>query len=299
MNPKRALPRYLDVLAGEEKPRFKEARENGLLRRKAKEAYKTLESCELCERKCGVNRKAGEKGFCGVGGKARISSAFVHRGEEPFISPSYTIFFMGCTFECQYCQNWTISQWKEVGTKKTPKELARMVDKHSNSKNVNYVGGEPTPNLPFILNSLEKVDSNIPMVWNSNFYMSQRSMGLLEDVVDVYLSDWKYGGNKCAKRLSKVEDYWPVVKRNHDLAFEDSELVIRHLVLPNHFECCTKPILEYISENYGDRVIVNVMAQYRPEWKAKNYEDISGYPRKEDLERARQLAKDLNLNYIK
>ena len=249
-NVKKALPRYREILLSKEKARFIIARENGLLKKKVDEAYNILKSCELCERRCHINRAEGKLGMCKVGNKLLISSAFQHWGEEPFFVPSFTIFFMGCSFHCQFCQNYTISQWYESGHIVTVKELAEIIDENSCCRNVNFVGGEPTPHLPFIFDCLQYVKSNIPTVWNSNFYMSERSMDVLKDIIDVYLSDWKYWNNECAERLSKVKNYLDIIRRNHDLAFKDSEMVIRHLVLPNHFECRTKNILKYISDNY-------------------------------------------------
>jgi putative pyruvate formate lyase activating enzyme len=176
--------------------------------------------------------------------------------------------------------------------------MAVLIDEHSECRNVNFVGGDPTPYLPFILDCLQYVNSNIPTLWNSNFYMSEKSMHLLGDVIDVYLSDWKYWNDECAERLSKVKNYQEVVRRNHDLAFNDSEVVIRHLVLPNHFECCTKNILKYIAENYGDKVIVNIMDQYKPVWKAHLYPDISGALTRKEFEKAVRWAEELGLNFI-
>ncbi len=293
-NVKKALPRYRKILIKKVKAKFLKVN----LKEKVEKAYKILNSCGLCERKCKVNRNK-TKGFCKVGNEPIISSAFVHLGEEPMLVPSFTIFFMGCTFHCQFCQNWSISQWFEKGKIITIKEMAKLIDEHKNCRNVNFVGGEPTPQLPFILDSLQYVKSNIPTIWNSNFYMSLKSMNLLKNVIDIYLTDWKYWNNKCAERLSKVKNYLEIVKRNHDLAFKDSEMIIRHLILPNHFNCCTKPILNYIAENYGEKVIVNVMGQYRPEYKAHIYSDIANYPKKEELEKAWKLAEDLGLNWIK
>jgi putative pyruvate formate lyase activating enzyme len=290
---KKALPRYRKILMKKTKAKF----HNANLKEKVKKAYKILNSCELCERKCRVNRNE-TKGVCKVGNKPIISSAFVHIGEEPMLIPSFTIFFMGCTFHCQYCQNWSISQWFEKGRIITVKEIAEMIDKHKDCRNVNFVGGEPTPQLPFILDALQNLKANIPTVWNSNFYMSLKSMNLLKNVIDVYLSDWKYWSNKCAERLSKVKNYLEIVKRNHDLAFKDSEMIIRHLILPNHFECCTKPILNYVAENYGERLIINIMAQYKPEFKAHRYPDIARLPTQKELEKAWKLAEDLSLNWI-
>ncbi len=291
---KKALPRYRKILMKKRKAKFLETN----LKEKVKKAYKILNSCQLCERKCRVNRNE-TKGVCKVGNKPIISSAFVHVGEEPMLVPSFTIFFMSCTFHCQFCQNWSISQWFENGKIITVKQITDMIEEHKNCRNVNFVGGDPTPQLPFILDALQNVKANIPTVWNSNFYMSLKSMNLLKNVIDVYLTDWKYWNNKCAKRLSKVDNYLEIVKRNHDLAFKNSEMIIRHLILPNHFDCCTKPILNYIEENYSERVIVNVMGQYRPEFKAHRHPDIANYPKQTELEKVWKLAKKLGLNWIK
>jgi putative pyruvate formate lyase activating enzyme len=296
---KRALPRYRKVLLNKTKAKFQIAKEKNLLSQKVRTAYNIMKKCELCERSCGANRAAGALGHCRVGNKPVISSAFEHMGEEPFLVPSFTVFFMGCSFHCQYCQNWSISQWYERGTITSIEELAKLIDKHGNCRNVNFVGGEPTPQLPFILDTLQHVKANIPTIWNSNFYMSLRAMRLLHDIIDVYLSDWKYGNDRCAERLSLVKNYWKITKRNHDMAFKDSEMVIRHLILPNHFECCTKPILEYIAKAYGKKVIVNVMGQYRPEWKAHQYPDIARRPTADELGMAWKLASDLDLNWIR
>jgi putative pyruvate formate lyase activating enzyme len=293
-----ALPRYIKILKGRAKAKFLILKENGNLAKRISSAYLMLKNCQLCERRCCVDRNK-VKGYCQVGTKPIISSYFVHFGEEPFFVPSFTIFFMGCSFACQYCQNWSISQWAEPGHVFTEQQIAEIIEQNSGCRNVNFVGGEPTPHLPFILKAMTYVKANIPILWNSNFYMSDKAMDLLSGFVDVWLTDWKYGNNRCAERLSKVANYWTVIERNHNRAFKDSEMVIRHLVLPGHFECCTKPILEYIGANFGRNVIVNIMAQYRPEWKAKRYKEISKPVSKEYMEKVYRLAERLELNYIK
>lgn len=293
---KKALPNYRKILLGKAKPKFQTNKDK--LDQRIKTASKIIESCELCERKCKVNRTKEQKGWCQILDKPIISSVFEHYGEEKFITPSFTIFFWSCTFTCQYCQNWTISQRIEPGIIADEKELAKQVDQHSNCRNVNFVGGSPTPHLPFILKIIKNIKSNIPVIWNSNFYMSEKSMNLLKGLVDVYLSDWKYWSNDCALRLSKASNYLEIIKRNHNLAFKDAELVIRHLVLPNHFECCTKPILKYIAKTFRDNVIVNIMDQYRPHYKASEYPDINKSITKEEFNKVIKLAKKLDLNFV-
>lgn len=294
----RALPNYFGILAKQQKPRFNLLKESGELNRKISEAEVVLRSCELCGRRCKVNRSAGELGWCKAPNKMVLSSHLVHLGEESFFVPSFAVFFWGCTFSCQHCQNWTISQRQEVGKIYDEGDLAEVIDKNSACKNVNLVGGEPTPYLPFILKTMRSVKSDIPVVWNSNFFMSEKSMDLLRGFVDVYLSDFKYGNDECAKRLSGANNYLEVVKRNHKSAFQDSELVIRHLVLPNHFECCTKPVLQFIAENFGDKVIINVMAQYHPCYRAEEHKEINRRLTKEEFGKAVKLAEELKLNFI-
>jgi len=291
---RKALTEYYKILEGKRKPRFKSVD----LDPRIKKAFKMLERCELCERKCGVNRLKGQTGFCKIGDKPLISSFFVHHGEEPFFVPSFTIFFMSCNLRCQFCQNWTISNMAEQGRIIEEEKLAEIIDQHNSCNNVNFVGGEPTPHLPFILKTLKHVKSDMPVVWNSNFIMSEKAMELLKGVVDVYLSDWKYWSDKCASRLSKFDDYLNVVRRNHLLAFKDAELVIRHLVLPNHFECCTKPILKFIADNFKDKAIVNIMDQFRPEFKANEHNDIDRGLKREEFERVVDYAERLGINFI-
>jgi putative pyruvate formate lyase activating enzyme len=259
-----------------------------------------MKSCELCERKCGVNRFEEEGKFCGVADRCLVSSEFIHMGEEFFISPSHTIFFMGCPFRCQFCQNFTISQWYEKGSFVEAEDLAKVIDERRKEgvRNLNFVGGEPTPNLLWILEVLKHSKANVPVIWNSNFYMSEKTMQILDGIVDLYLPDFKYGNDSCASRLSKVPNYFEVVSRNHLRAAEQTELTVRHLILPNHVECCSKPVLDWIAENIRKKCIVNLMGQYRPQFKAREHIDISRIIDWKELREVEDYAKKLKINYI-
>jgi len=261
---------------------------------------KIIQSCELCERKCHVNRIKGEEGFCKVGNQYRISSEFIHMGEEPHISPSHTIFFMGCTMSCQFCQNWTISHWYEDGYSVPKQQLVKIIDERRNegARNLNLVGGEPTPNLAYILDVLKSCKTNIPVVWNSNFYMSEKTMQILDGMVDMHLSDFKYGNNDCGLKLSKTPNYYDVCLRNHRIAAKTTEITLRHLILPNHVDCCTKPVLEWIEKNIRDKCLVNIMNQYRPEFNAKNYPEIYRRITMGEFNATVNYARKLNINFI-
>lgn len=289
-----------DVDEGERKLDDLKSIKPSLLDLKVELAKRILKSCHFCERRCEVDRTKGERGTCGVGEKSRISSEFVHHGEEPELVPSYTIFFSGCTFKCQYCQNWDISQFPDSGVEVSPQTLAKSVEgaRNEGARNVNWVGGEPTPNLHTILEALNSCKVNVPSVWNSNMYMSIDAMKLLFGTQDVYLADFKYGNDGCASRYSKVPSYFRVVARNHRLAFADAELIIRQLVLPGNVECCTRPVLDWIAKNLNSMVRVNLMDQYRPEARACDYPNISRALKPEEFDVALEIAHEVGLKNV-
>lgn len=290
------LENYNQILKKEKLAKFQIAKKSNLLDKKIKQAFKLLENCELCERLCRVDRTKNELGTCELGNEMKISSYFDHYGEESFLIPSFTIFFWSCSFQCQFCQNYTISQRIEKPLTIKEEVLAGIIDNHSYCKNVNFVGGNPDQQLPFALKTLKFVKSNIPVVWNSNMYGTKKTMNILKDLIDIYLTDWKYFNNKCALRLSKVPNYLSIIKRNHDLAFKDAAVAIRHLMLPNHLKCCTKPLLKYLSEKYKDKIILNLMDQYYPSYKAFNYEEINRRLKPEEFLEAHNYAVKLGLN---
>ena len=250
-----------------------------------------MKGCCLCERRCSVNRTEGERGVCGVL-DARISSEFIHMGEEPELVPSHTIFFAGCNLSCIFCQNWDISQDPFGGARFEVKDVVRLMERR-HALNTNWVGGDPTPNLPFILEVLGKSSVDRAQVWNSNMYLTEESMALLDGVMDLYLTDLKYGNNACGRELSGVEHYFDVVTRNH-LLIRGQDTIIRHLVLPGHLECCTMPILKWIKENRSDAV-VNVMAQYHPDHKSHRHPVIGRRLRGEEYRESVGLARELGL----
>jgi len=256
-----------------------------------------LASCHLCNRSCRVNRLENKQGYCGCGLKIAVSSIFAHMGEEPELVPSGTIFTMGCTMRCKHCQNWTISQWEEKERFFTSQDLAREIEqlRCDGCRNINLVGGEPTPWLAQWLDAFKLVNANVPVVWNSNSYYSEETAGLLAGFADVYLLDFKYGPGECAERISDAPDYWRVCTRNHTEAKKSGEVIVRVLVLPGHLDCCTRPILEWIARNLGVETRVNVMFQFRPEWRAHDVPELRRRLSRDEMDQAIRIAKDSGL----
>ena len=161
------------------------------------------------------------------------------------------------------------------------------------------VGGDPTPWLWNWLETFKHVIKPIPTVWNTNTYYSNETAQLLAGFADIYLLDFKYGNNACAERISSAPNYVEVCQRNHLLAKKFGELIIRVLVLPGHVECCCKPILEWIGDNLGRETRINLMWQYRPEWRASEVPELDRKLNPKEKNCTIEIAESVRLkNYI-
>lgn len=265
-------------------------------------ARRQLRRCNLCERRCGIDRTRN-KGACMLEDKPKVASWFLHMGEEAPLVPSGTLFFAGCNLRCVYCQNWDISQRPENGVETTPRQLAaiQIELRMKGARNINWVGGEPTPNIPAILESLRELATrkfNTPQLWNSNMYLTPEGLSLILHVMDIWLPDFKYGNDTCALRYSVAPRYVETVTRNLSIICRRGEdVIIRHLVLPGHIECCTKPVLRWIAQNCP-RALVNIMDQYHPDYLVPvlaRYSEINRFVSEREMKEAYRYADELGL----
>ncbi len=251
-----------------------------------------LEECRLCPRGCKVNRLNGEVGVCQAGTDLMVSSAFPHFGEEaPLVGRhgSGTIFLTHCNLRCVFCQNYDISHLGN-GERITSSDLARVMLRlqEIGCHNINFV--TPTQYVPQIVSSLpEAIEKGLqlPIVYNCSGYESLEVIRFLEGVVDIYMPDVKYLDEKHSKRFSNAPDYPGVVKQilkeMHrqvgDLTMDSTGvaergLLIRHMVMPNGV-ASSEAVLKFIAEEISVHSFVNVMDQYRPEYRANEYPEIS------------------------
>jgi len=258
--------------------------------------YRRLEKCDLCPRRCGVNRLGGEKGVCRVANTPVVSSWGPHFGEERILvgkNGSGTVFFTHCNLKCVYCQNYEISQLG-IGEEITVEELANIFSKLQDMgvENLNLV--TPTHQIPFIVKALEMVERKVPVVYNCGGYESTEVLELLEGYVDIYMPDFKYSDGELAMELSGVKDYPTValealkvmVKQVGEPVIEGGTMkrgvLIRHLILPDRLEN-TFGVIDLIA-TLEPKPLVNVMAQFRPAYKATLYGLQRGITRREYLE---------------
>ena len=281
---------YLKIL---EKP------DKSFLDLKIEISKRILKNCILCSRRCNVNRATGNLGYCKCGTDVVVSSIYKHWGEEPDITPAGAIFTCGCTMKCLYCMNWKTSQWIKNGKIYSPKKLAKELEhlKRNGSRNA-FLTGEPTPWLKQWLETLKYLNINVPIVWNSNAYYSEETAKLLAGVIDLYVLDFKYGSNKCAERISDAPNYWEASTQNYLSAVKYGELLIRILILPKHFECCTRPRLIWIAKYLGTNVRTYISLMYSPEWRANEIPELQNKLTKEDMEETINIIKETGLKNI-
>ena len=238
-------------------------------------------TCNLCPRKCNIERKAlthSGKGFCNMGENPVIARAALHFWEEPPISGtngSGTVFFSGCNLKCVFCQNEDISSGcfgKEVSLERLREIYLELINKGAH--NINLVTG--THFINAIAKSLEE-PLTVPVVYNCGGYESVNSLKLLENKVQIYLPDLKYADDELAIKYSDAPDYFEIAtnaikemyRQVGNCEFDEDGImtkgvIIRHLILPNNLEN-TKRVIDWVKENFNDgEVLFSLMSQFTP-----------------------------------
>ncbi len=279
---------------------------SGELKLRVEAAYRRLHACDLCGRECRVDRYE-RTGSCKTGIRAVVSSYGPHFGEEDPLRGyrgSGTIFFAWCNLNCQYCQNYEISQLGH-GEEVEPEELATMMLslQRQGCHNINLVS--PTHVLPQILAALliaAQAGLNLPLVWNTGGYDSLAALALLDGVVDIYMPDMKYADEEIAYRYSRVRNYPAVnqaaVKEMHrqvgDLVMDEEGialrgLLVRHLVLPGGL-AGTAEVTRFLAQEVSVNTYFNLMDQYRPCYKAASLPPLDRPITRAEYEQALEQA---------
>jgi len=286
----------------------------GALADRVHAALERLRSCDLCARRCGVDRLAGELGICRIGRRARVASAFPHHGEEPMIrgtAGSGTVFLSGCSLHCSFCQNWETSHGDE-GTEATAGYLAGHLLRleRLGCHNWNFV--TPTHVTSQLLEGLlsfllARREAWLPIVWNTGGYDTPETLALLDGVVDIYMPDLKSLDAAFTQKTLAAPDYPEVataaveemVRQTGPVTFGPDGVLqrgvlIRHLVMPGCGED-SRRILEHIASRFGRDVAVNVMDQYRPCGRAAQHPGLDRALPREEWNAATQIADALEL----
>lgn len=270
------------------------------------------ENCLLCPRKCGINRRTGQTGVCGVSSEIKVARAALHYWEEPCISGkrgSGAVFFSGCSLHCVFCQNREISDGKEgkvISKERLSDIFMELAGKGAN--NINLVTpGQYIPDIVWAVNDAKSRGMKLPIIYNTSGYENVTELKLLEGIVDMYLPDFKYMDSTLSARYSRAKDYPSVakqalsemVRQQPDVVIDDATgliqkgVIVRQLLLPGHVNDA-KAVLKYLYDTYHDHVYISMMSQFTP-IALKDYPEINRTVTKREYERLVNYALEIGI----
>lgn len=270
------------------------------------------ENCLLCPRKCGINRRTGQTGVCGVSSEIKVARAALHYWEEPCISGkrgSGAVFFSGCSLHCVFCQNREISDGKEgkvISKERLSDIFMELAGKGAN--NINLVTpGQYIPDIVWAVNDAKSRGMKLPIIYNTSGYENVTELKLLEGIVDVYLPDFKYMDSTLSARYSRAKDYPSVAKQAlsemvrqlPDVVIDDATgliqkgVIVRQLLLPGHVNDA-KAVLKYLYDTYHDHVYISMMSQFTP-IALKDYPEINRTVTRREYERLVDYALEIGI----
>lgn len=270
------------------------------------------ENCLLCPRKCGINRRTGQTGVCGVSSEIKVARAALHYWEEPCISGkrgSGAVFFSGCSLHCVFCQNREISDGKEgkvISKERLSDIFMELEGKGAN--NINLVTpGQYIPDIVWAVNNAKSRGMKLPIIYNTSGYENVTELKLLEGIVDVYLPDFKYMDSTLSAMYSRAKDYPSVakqalsemVRQQPDVVIDDATgliqkgVIVRQLLLPGHVNDA-KAVLKYLYDTYHDHVYISMMSQFTP-IALKDYPEINRTVTRREYERLVDYALEIGI----
>lgn len=270
------------------------------------------ENCLLCPRKCGINRRTGQTGVCGVSSEIKVARAALHYWEEPCISGkrgSGAVFFSGCSLHCVFCQNREISDGKAgklISKERLSDIFMELAGKGAN--NINLVTpGQYIPDIVWAVNDAKSRGMKLPIIYNTSGYENVTELKLLEGIVDVYLPDFKYMDSTLSARYSRAKDYPSVakqalsemVRQQPDVVIDDATgliqkgVIVRQLLLPGHVNDA-KAVLKYLYDTYHDHVYISMMSQFTP-IALKDYPEINRTVTRREYERLVDYALEIGI----
>lgn len=285
-------------------------------------ARQALAACVACLHRCGAPRLQGPAGRCHAGAEARFFSALLDVSDELELLPSFAVSLAGCNLRCDFCVTGESSWNARAGT---PVDLRRLADQAAaaiatGARTIMILGGEPTLHLPALLELVAALPDSAPLVLKTNACFTEVAHPLLAGLFDVWLPDFKFGNARCAHRLAAIplppdlagavspiatgrpppSDYWTTVTGNlFWMAAQErsSDLIVRHLLMPGHGECCWKPIAEWLARHLpGTKV--SLRSGYWPAWHAHRHAELRTPLPRSELARALDIAQACRLTLV-
>jgi putative pyruvate formate lyase activating enzyme len=262
-----------------------------------------LRACRLCGHRCGVDRLAGAMGPCHSGPDGRVFHSQVEVGDEGFLAPVFAIALSGCDFRCDFCntgrESWDASAGRPVdGTfLDSLRGRLRLGAAEGRFRSVMILGGEPTVHLPTALRLFAEIPEGVTSIWKTNGHSTPEAEALLDGLFDVWVADLKFGNDACARRIARVPEY---VSRVHDTlrrVAPRTRLVVRHLLMPGHLDCCWRPTAEWLAAELPGTE-VSLRGGFWPGWFSHRHQELRRAVRSTEEAEARRIGESLGLRLI-
>ena len=227
----------------------RDSQSSEMLGRRRRAARRQLRRCRLCEWRCDVNRLRNERGRCRLTAATHIYKRYLSYNEEPELAPAYRLFLSACSFRCTFCDEAPHAFDPHDGELLDPASLAAECEDaiRTGARCISILGGEPTIHAHYLLELAAAAESPLPIAINTNLYMTPDVIELLRGVVHYYLADFKFGNDDCALRIGGIPDYTRIVRRNLHHAAQAANIIVRHVLLPGHLDCCFRPLIDWLA----------------------------------------------------
>jgi putative pyruvate formate lyase activating enzyme len=280
-------------------PGLKVRNRSAVARELAQVARRMMANCHFCSHHCGVNRLAGDRGPCHAGPEARYFSAQVEVSDELELIPTFAIALSGCDLRCDFCITGQSSWNARSGAcfdACVMAERAKLALAEG-ARTIMLLGGEPSIHLPAALEFVAALPDTAKLIWKTNGHCSTQARELLDGMFDVWLVDFKFGNDACARRLARIPDYVRIVTDNLHWADRHTELMVRHLVMPDHIDCCWKPVAEWLARALPG-VKVNLRCGFWPGWHAARHTELRRTVSSFESDGALKIAREYGLNLV-
>jgi putative pyruvate formate lyase activating enzyme len=258
-----------------------------------------LAECRLCAHDCGANRLAGPAGRCHAGAGIRVFCAQVEVTDELELIPTFAVAFSGCDLRCDFCitgaESWDAGAGEAFDAADISARAAAALER--GARTVMVLGGEPTVHLHAALELVSRLPTDARLVWKTNAHGSRDARNLLDGMFNVWLADYKFGNDACAEALARVSNYTSVVRENLRWAARQGELIVRHLLMPGHLECCWRPVAHWLAAELPG-VKTNLRDGFWPAWQSRRHAELRSTVPAAESKSAFALARQLGLNLI-
>ena len=270
-----------------------------LARQRAELARRELANCRFCAHDCQVDRSQVAAGICHAGPEPCLHSAQIDMADELELVPVYAVALSGCDMRCAYCITGAQSWNARAGVAMSAVELAgrarRALD--DGARTVMILGGEPTIHLPYVLDVVAELPETARLAFKTNAHASASGRALLHGMFDLWCVDYKFGNDACAERVAQVPDYTRVVRENLVWAAGQGDLIVRHLLMPEHVECCWRPVAEWLAAELP-AVKVGLRTGFWPAWQSRRHADLRRTVTPTEIQQAQAIAAEYALRLV-